>query len=147
MPPHRLRAWIGVLAPRPDGSAPPRIGCDTLDQVKQIYEAGKDNIFLIKPKVDELAKTLDALGEPVCVIVHLARPGRVIESVKLGPIINPIGDAKLAYWAVHMRAISGPGEVWVMLLDLDEISSSAPADPMVAPMGWPMLLPFGGMAI
>lgn len=120
---------------RPDGVNPELIGCDSLDQVRDLYQAGKNNAFLIHPRYLELAKQLNNLGEPVC-LVQRWRPGTVVGRELLGPLANSFGSAKLVVWAVE---IAGPGgwQAWLFVVDAAAPPPDGPKGPMVEPMRGP----------
>jgi hypothetical protein len=110
--------YVGAIVYR-NGTEPDRIACDTLDLVKTIYDAGKETVFAIHPKYRELAETKGAYGDPQCT-VGTYREVRVLEQpVLLGPVSNPVGDAKLYFWAIHVDNTpkGGKADYWILYLD------------------------------
>jgi hypothetical protein len=116
------RGYVGAIVYR-NGQEPLRFACDTLDLVKTIYAAGKDNLFLMRAKFDELAATEGIHREPQCLLGRYGRI-RVGETpVLLGPIVNPVGNARLFFWAVHVdnSPKGGTADYWILYLDtMDE---------------------------
>jgi hypothetical protein len=112
------RGFVGAIVYE-DGREPLRFACDTLDLVKTIYDAGKDNLFLMHPKYEELAKTKGTYGDAQCTVNRYAEVKVVEPAVLLGPIVNPIGDAELFFWAVHVdnSPKGGKADYWVLYLD------------------------------
>jgi hypothetical protein len=110
--------YVGAIVYK-NGTEPDRIACDTLDLVTTIYDAGKETIFAIHPKYKELAETKGSYGDPQCT-VGTYREVRVLEPpVLLGPVENPVGDAKLYFWAVHVDNTpkGGHADYWILYLD------------------------------
>jgi hypothetical protein len=113
--------FVGAIVYR-DGSEPDRIACDTLDLVKTIYAAGKETIFAIHPKYKELAQSKGINGDPQCT-VGAYREVRVLEKpVFLGPVENPVGDAELFFWAIHVdNSPKGSStDYWILYLDTEK---------------------------
>ena len=103
------KGFVGTLAYE-NGSEPERFACDRFDLVRTLYETG--DLFQMRPKFDELVRTMGAYGEPAQV--------KVLEPpVFLGPIKNPIGNAKLFFWIVHVdnSPKGGTADYWVLFLD------------------------------
>jgi hypothetical protein len=65
------RGFIGAIVYE-DGREPPRFACDTLDLVKRIYAVGKDNLFLMHPKYEELATEKGVYGDAQCTVSRYA---------------------------------------------------------------------------
>jgi hypothetical protein len=110
--------FVGAITYK-NGVEPPRFACDSLDLVKILYSAGKSNIFGMHPKYRELAATRGIYNEPQC-SVGIYREVKVLEPpVLLGPIVNPAGDVKLYFWAVHVdnSPRGGEADYWVLYLD------------------------------
>jgi hypothetical protein len=110
--------FVGAIIYK-DGREPDRFACDTLDLVKAIYSVGKENIFSMHPKYVELAATKGIYNEPQCSVGTYDQVRVVDEPVFLGPIDNPIGDAQLFFWAVHVDNTpkGGRADYWVLYLD------------------------------
>ena len=110
------KGFVGTLAYE-DGSEPERFACDRFDLVLALYRTG--DLFRMRPKFDELARTSGVYGEPQCLIGRYGKV-RVLEPpVFLGPIENPIGNAKLFFWAIHVdnSPKGGTADYWVLYLD------------------------------
>jgi hypothetical protein len=112
------RGFVGAIV-YDNGAEPQRFACDTLDLVRILYEAGKDNLFRMRPKYDELARTAGIYGEPQCSLDHYGEVKVLEPPVILGPIENPVGDAKLFFWAVHVdnSPKGGRANYWLLYLD------------------------------
>lgn len=95
-----------------------RIACDTLEQLKVLYEVGKDNVFLIRPKMDDMARERNAIGEPVCVVAKYPNVV-VVETQYLGPIVNLVGDFPLGLYASHVIAPHGY-HFWVLIVEAQD---------------------------
>ena len=108
--------FVGVILSR-GGTEPDRPACDKLDHVRVLYGVGKDNAYLVPPKVDELARDAGIDGKPPCTISSQGKV-KVLESVYLGPIKNFAGSLELFIWAVHVEKIDTGGATWMMYLDL-----------------------------
>lgn len=103
-----------------------RIACDTLDQLKQIYSAGKDNASLIRSKVIELAQETNERGEAACVVASYANVS-VLGVKYLGPINNPVNDAELGVYAVHVDLspyAPDPIDFWIFYPDLQNAQTA-----------------------
>ncbi len=84
--------YVGAIVYR-NGTEPDRIACDQLELVKSIYDAGTVGTY---------------------------REVRVLEApVLLGPVENPVGDAKLYLWAIHVdnSPKGGDADYWILYLD------------------------------
>ena len=110
--------FIGAIVYE-NGFEPPRFACDRLDLVKAIYDAGKDNLFVMRDKYDELAAIKGIYGDAQCTIGQYAEVKVIETPVFLGPVANPIGDAELFFWAVHVdnSPKGGTADYWVLYLD------------------------------
>ena len=110
--------YVGAITYE-NGKEPERFACDRLDLVKSIYEAGKDNIFRMRPKFDELAAAKGVRGDPQCTISQYSAIKVVEKPVLLGPIKNPVGDAQLYFWAIHVDNTpkGGSADYWMLYLD------------------------------
>lgn len=112
------QGYVGAIV-YGDGTEPDRIACDTLDLVKTIYAEGTKSIFAIHPKYKELAQAKGVNGDPQCT-VGAYRQVRVLEDpVFLGPVENPVGDAELFFWALHVdnSPKGGRTDYWILYLD------------------------------
>lgn len=87
-----------------------RIACDSFEQVKALYDAGKDNPFIVHKKMEELNASSGESpngGGPVCVVGKY--PNATVKEVsELGPLTNPVGDAKLSVYAVKVDTSAIP---------------------------------------
>lgn len=109
---------VGFRGPMayPDGRVPARIACDTLEQVTAVYEAGKENLFLMRPMADKIGReNRGPSGEPACVV---ARWGAMLitERELLGPVENPVGDVKMVMWAVQVEGANAY-RFWILVID------------------------------
>ena len=112
------KGFVGTIAYQ-NGKEPERFACDRLDLVRTLYETGKANIFLMRSKFDELAQTAGIYGEPQCSIGQYAKVKVLEPPVYLGPIANPVGDAKLYFWALHVDNTPKGGAADYRVLYLD----------------------------
>jgi hypothetical protein len=73
----------------------------------------------MRPKFDELARKIGVRGEPQCLIGRYGQVKILEPPVFLGPIKNPIGNAKLFFWAIHVDNTpkGGTAEYWILYLD------------------------------
>jgi len=110
------KGFVGALTYQ-NGFEPKRYACDRLDLVRALYET-KD-LFKIRAKFDELVRTMGSYGEPQCTLAWYGQVKVLEPPVFLGPIINPAGNAKLFYWAIHVdnSPKGGRAEYWVLYLD------------------------------
>jgi hypothetical protein len=110
------KGFVGALA-YATGVEPERFACDRLDLVRTIYETG--DLYKMRPKFDQLVQTLGVYGEPQCLIARLGQVKVLDAPIFLGPIGNPVGDAQLAFWAVHVdnSPKGGTADYWVLYLD------------------------------
>ena len=110
--------YVGAIVYR-DGREPDRFACDTLDLVKTIYDAGKKSVFAMHPKFQELSATKGALGDPQCTVGAYSDVRVVEQPVLLGPVENPIGNAELFFWAIHVdnSPKGGSADYWILYLD------------------------------
>jgi hypothetical protein len=108
--------FVGTLAYE-NGTEPERFACDRFDLVRILYETG--DLFQMRPKFDELARTMGVYGEPQCSIGRYGQVKVVEPPVFLGPIKNPIGNARLFFWAIHVdnSPKGDAAEYWVLYLD------------------------------
>ena len=113
------KGFVGTLAYE-DGSEPERFACDRLDLVRTLYKTG--DLFQMRPKFDELVRTMGVYGEPQCLIGQYAQVKVLEPPVFLGPIKNPIGNARLFFWAIHVdnSPKGGTADYWVLYLDTPE---------------------------
>lgn len=101
----------------PDGRIPARIACDTLQQVTAVYEAGKVNLFFMRPMADKIAReNRNEHGEPACMVGQWG-PALVTDRKELGPIVNPVGDAEMVMWAVQVESAKGY-RFWILVIDV-----------------------------
>jgi hypothetical protein len=112
------KGFVGVIA-YDNGKEPARFACDRLDLVRTLYDTGHDNLFLMRPKFDELARTPGVHGEPECSVGQYAEVKVLDPPVLLGPVRNPVGDAKLFFWAIHVdnSPKGGTADYWMLYLD------------------------------
>ena len=110
-----------------DGREPDRFACDTLDLVKAIYYVGKDKVFAMHPKFRELAATKGAFDDAQCTVGTYDEVRVVDQPVLLGPIDNPVGDAELFFWAIHVDNTprGGRADYWILYLDTKKATSLA----------------------
>ena len=113
------KGFVGTIAYE-NGKEPDRFACDRLDLVRKIYDIGKDNVFLMRAKFNELAQTLGVYSEPQCSIGKYSEVKVVDKPIFLGPIKNPVGDVKLYFWAVHVdnSPKGGSADYWMLYLDI-----------------------------
>ena len=112
------RGYVGAIV-YDNGQEPLRFACDSLELVKVIYDAGKDDAFRLYPKYRELAATAGTDGAPHCTVAKY-RSIRVLEPpVLLGPTRNPIGEVELFFWAVHVdnKPKGSEADYWILYLD------------------------------
>jgi hypothetical protein len=95
--------WKGV----PEGI---RIGCDTLQQLKDIAEAGKISLDAWGLKFKEYHDAKDSLGEPTCMVGPIDAEVTYKEEVDLG--IIPLSGHNEHVWAVE--AVAGKTDFWIM---------------------------------
>jgi hypothetical protein len=112
------KGFVGTIAYE-NGTEPTRFACDRLDLVQTLYKTGQANLFTMRPKFDELAQTVGVYGEPQCSIGQYAQVKVLEPPMFLGPIENPVGDAKLFFWAIHVdnSPKGGAADYWVLYLD------------------------------
>lgn len=110
------KGFVGALTYE-NGSEPQRFACDRLDLVRTLFETG--DLFQMRPKFDELVRTVGVYGEPQCLIGRYGMVKVLEQPLFLGPIKNPIGNAKLFFWAVHVdnSPKGGTADYWVLYLD------------------------------
>jgi hypothetical protein len=110
------KGFVGSLIYE-NGSEPERFACDRLDLVRTLYETR--DLFQIRPKFDELVRTVGVYGEPQCLIGRYGQVKVLEPPVFLGPIANPIGNAKLFFWAIHVdnSPKAGTADYWILYLD------------------------------
>lgn len=110
------KGFVGTLA-YDDGSEPERYACDRVDLVRALYETG--DLFRMRPKFDELVRTIGVYGEPQCLIGRYGRVKVLEPPVFLGPIANPIGNVRLFFWAIHVDNTpqGGTAAYWILYLD------------------------------
>ncbi|HET7714414.1 MAG TPA: hypothetical protein VFK86_02195 [Bauldia sp.] len=110
--------YVGAIVYR-DGREPERIACDTLDLVRIIYEAGKESVFRMHPKFKELAADQGTNGNPQCTVGTYADVRVLEQPLLLGPVDNPVGDAELFLWAIHVdnSPKGGSADYWILYLD------------------------------
>lgn len=110
--------YVGAIVYR-DGREPDRFACDSLDLVKAIYDAGKESVFHMHPKFEELAKINGDNGDPQCTVGTYRHVRVVQRPVLLGPVENPIGEAELFFWAIHVdnSPRGGSADYWILYLD------------------------------
>jgi hypothetical protein len=112
------QGFVGAIVYR-DGHEADRLACDSLDLIRSIYDAGKTNMFLMHPKFEDLAEVEGVRGKPQCTTgtygaVRVAEP-----AVMLGPLDNPMGDAELFVWAIHVDESPKGNEedYWLLYVD------------------------------
>jgi hypothetical protein len=112
------KGFVGTITYE-NGTEPTRFACDRLELVRALYDTGHDNLFLMRPKFDEMARTIGVYGEPQCSAGQYAQVKVLDQPVFLGPIKNPVGDAKLYFWALHVdnSPKGGAADYWVLYLD------------------------------
>jgi hypothetical protein len=112
------KGFVGTITYE-NGDEPRRFACDRLDLVRTLYETGQANLFLMRPKFDELVRTIGVYGEPQCRLGQYAQVKVLEPPMFLGPIKNPVGEAKLFYWAIHVdnSPKGGAADYWVLYLD------------------------------
>ena len=110
------KGFAGTLAYE-NGSEPERFACDRFDLVRTLYETR--DLFQMRPKFDELVRTIGVYGEPQCLISRYSQVKVLEPPVFLGPIENPIGNAKLFFWAIHVdnSPKGGTADYWILYLD------------------------------
>jgi hypothetical protein len=108
--------FVGTLTYE-SGSEPERFACDRLDLVRTLYDTR--DLFQMRLKFDQLVRTRGIYGEPQCVIGRYGRVKVLQPPVLLGPITNPIGNAKLFFWAIHVdnSPKAGTADYWILYLD------------------------------
>ena len=112
------QGFVGAIVYR-DGREAERLACDSFDLIKDINEAGKSNVFGMHPRYEELAETHGIRGKPQCTsgtygMVRVTEPAKM-----LGPVHNPIGDAELFIWAIHVddSPKGKDDDYWLLYLD------------------------------
>ena len=120
--PHLVSAEVPGMGVQPDAFANrERVSCDEFDQLKALYNAGKNNFFFIRSTMEVMVKEAgpNQYGDPVCTVRTYPNV-KVLGAVYLGPIDNFIGDAKLGFYAVHVDT-SPYGQTatdfWILWLD------------------------------
>jgi hypothetical protein len=110
------KGFVGAITYE-DGTEPRRFACDRLDLVRRLYET--QDLFRMRPKFDELTRTPGVYGEPQCLIGRFGTVKVLEQPLFLGPIPNPIGEAKLFFWGVHVdnSPKGGTADYWILYLD------------------------------
>jgi len=93
--------WKGV----PEGI---HIGCDTLQQVMDIADAGKTSLEAWGLKFKEFHDIKDSLGEPTCMVGSIEAEVTYTQEVDLG--IIPMSGHPEHIWAVE--AVVGKTDFW-----------------------------------
>ena len=93
--------WTGY----PEGI---RIGCDTLQQVTDIFDAGKTSPEAWTAKFMEYHNLKDSLGEPSCMVGPIEAEVTYAQEVDLG--IIPMSGHPEHIWAVE--AVVGKTDFW-----------------------------------
>jgi hypothetical protein len=110
------KGFVGTLTYE-NGNEAERFACDRLDLVRTLYETR--DLFQMRPKFDELVRTVGVYGEPQCLIGRYGQVKVLEPPVLVGPIANPIGTAKLFFWAIHVdnSPKAGTASYWILYLD------------------------------
>ena len=104
--------WTGY----PEGI---RIGCDTLQEVTDIFDAGKTSSDAWTAKFMEYHNQLDSLNEPTCMVGDIPVEVTYKAEVDLGEVTLKEGHPE-EIWAVEM--VTGTSDWWT----LEEFPSGTP---------------------
>jgi len=87
-------------------------GCASLDLVKILYEAGKDDPRLVASKYNEL-RAQAPQNYPPCILGIYGKVEVTDPAVELGPMANPAGNVKIFVWALPIEVSAVKLKLWI----------------------------------
>ena len=87
------------------------------------------------PKFKELSATKGAWATPQCTVGAYREVRVVDQPVLLGPVENPVGEAELFFWAIHVdnSPKGGSADYWILYLDTKKAGPGCRSGPRSEP--------------